>query len=181
MDNENLTAALKEAYASAPQDDVTFLTLELYHSTFVDEDGEIAPIRVVNDYKDLEATLEAGALANAGETVTFTRFAFRVKLPSVSEGAHKELVVEMDNVTPLLVENIDRSKTTTEKIILTYRPYLLSDLSGPQIDPPYRFIMRTVDITQSVVTGKATFSVELTNKSFPNKTYSIKNFPGLVR
>jgi len=181
MENDRLTDALKEAYASAPQDDVTFETLELYHSTFIDEDGGAGPIRVVNDYRDLEAGLESTALADAGEMVTFTRFAFEVKLPVVSEGPHKEIIISIDNVTPLIAENIDRSKSTNEKIIVTYRPYLLSDLSKPQLDPPYSFILRTVDITESTVTGRATFSVELTNRSFPNKIYTARNFPGIAR
>lgn len=43
----SLEKALKEAYASAPQDRVVFDTLELRHPAFVDEHGERTAVRVV--------------------------------------------------------------------------------------------------------------------------------------
>ena len=55
MPDPSLSAAIKEAYASAPTDTVILHTLELRHPDFV------APIRDVNDHANLTATLEATA------------------------------------------------------------------------------------------------------------------------
>jgi hypothetical protein len=81
-----ITEALAEVYASNPQDEVVLTTLELRHSSFIDDAGNPAPIRVVADYNDLVATLESDAPLNAGQSVTFTAVAFQFALPSMEEG-----------------------------------------------------------------------------------------------
>jgi hypothetical protein len=72
-----ITEALAEVYASNPQGEVVLTTLELRHSSFIDEAGNPAPIRVVADYSDLVAKLERDAPLNAGQNVTFTAVAFQ--------------------------------------------------------------------------------------------------------
>jgi hypothetical protein len=181
MQNSQLTEAIKEAYANTSDDDVLFETLEFVHSSFLDEEGNQTPIRVVRDYQDLEATLEDTAPVNAGQKVKFIRFAFDIVLPEISQGASKEITITIDNVSQLIGENIDRSKDTNEKIIVIYRPFLLSDLSQPQINPPYQFILRSVEVNEMQVVGKASFEIDFTNRSFPSDTYTSERFPGLVR
>lgn len=92
MPDPSLSAAIKEAYASAPTDTVILHTLELRHPDFV------APIRVVNDHANLTATLEATAPANPGAAVEFIRFAFRFTLPELMTSGMPEIEIEIDNV-----------------------------------------------------------------------------------
>ena len=51
MPDPTLSAALKEAYAIAPTDEVIYHTLELWHPAFS------APIRVVRDYTNIDAMI----------------------------------------------------------------------------------------------------------------------------
>ena len=64
MPDSTLSQALKEAYAAAPTSQIVYHTLEIYHPAFTQ------PIRVVRDFVDLAATLEATAPRNASQTVT---------------------------------------------------------------------------------------------------------------
>jgi hypothetical protein len=63
MPDTTLSAAIKEAYASATA--IVYHTLEFRHPAFTE------PIRVVRDHNDLLATLEATAPENPGEEVRF--------------------------------------------------------------------------------------------------------------
>ena len=47
MPNTALSEAIKEAYASAPSQQIILHTLELRHPSFVDETGQLVAIRVV--------------------------------------------------------------------------------------------------------------------------------------
>ena len=58
MPDPAMSAALAEAYASAPVDQVIHHTLELWHPAFS------APIRVVRDFSAIDARIEAGAARN---------------------------------------------------------------------------------------------------------------------
>ena len=75
MPDPALSAAIAEAYASAPVDQVVYHTLEIWHPSFS------VPIRVVRDTEALDARIEAGAARDAGEVVTFTAYAFDVVPP----------------------------------------------------------------------------------------------------
>ncbi len=55
MPNAALSEAIKEAYASAPSEQIILHTLELRHPAFVDEAGQPVAIRVVRDTSDLWA------------------------------------------------------------------------------------------------------------------------------
>ncbi len=59
MPNAALSEAIKEAYASAPSEQIILHTLELRHPAFVGETGQLVAIRVVRDTGDLWARLES--------------------------------------------------------------------------------------------------------------------------
>ena len=67
MPNATLSEAIKEAYASAPSNQIILHTLELRHPAFVDELGQTTAIRVMRDTANLDARLEASAAPNGGE------------------------------------------------------------------------------------------------------------------
>ncbi len=173
MPDPSLSAAIKEAYASAPTDSVILHTLELRHPDFV------APIRVVNDHANLTATLEAAAPVNPGQSVEFIRFAFRFTMPELMTTGTPEIEIEIDNVDASIVAYMDAAAQSDQLIEVTYRPYLSTDLSAPQMDPPITLVMHDVECDVFAVRGRASFG-DFANYRFPTETYDQERFPGLV-
>lgn len=201
MPDPNLSDAIREAYASAPADVVTLHTIELLHPAFT------APVRVVRNHADqqswidlggatvsavldamdddarrlvgLVARLEESAPENAGEMVAWIGLAFDVDLPEVNTSAAPEATVTIDNVGQEVCEQIERAATSTKKIRLIYRPYLSTDIEGPQADPPMLLTLADVTVTDMQISGTAGFP-DVGNRAFPNETYTASRFPGLA-
>lgn len=172
--------ALAAAYASAPETDLAFDTLEFIHPAFLDGNGQPTGVRVVNAHHTLTARLESTAPRNAGEYVDFSPVRFSFRRPAENEsGAAPEVEVTVDNVAKLLIPYLDRVKESRELIKLIWRPYMLSDLTGPHMNPPLQLTMTTVTGGMTSVTGRAGFS-DLTNRRFPAREYTARLFPGLT-
>ena len=180
MPDPSLSAAIREAYASAPADVVTLHTLELRHPAFRDDDGNPTAIRIVRDHVDLWARLETGAPLDGGATVRFVAMAFEVELPAVDTAPVPEITVTLDNVGREIVRHLDEAAISQDRIEVTYRPYLSSDLEGPQMDPPITLVLSEVDVDSLKVTGRARM-LDIGNKVFPSETYTAQRFPGLAR
>lgn len=211
---EALTEALKEAYATAPTDSIILETLEFLHPKFLDDNGNLTSIRVVNDHQDLFANIEdlKGSEVRApiatedddensnlkdpapteinesiyinDRLVKFNKFAFEITLPEVAEGASKELTLTIDNVSEEITKHLDSTVGSNDKIVVIYRPYLFrnkGDYPEPEIRPPYRFILRSVEVNGFKVKATATFDIEILSKAFPNDYYTVERFPGLSR
>lgn len=173
MTDSTLTAALKEAYASAPSGSIIYHTLELRHPAFT------SPIRVVRDHANLTATLEATAPANPGAAVLFVAFAFDFTKPDITPNGVPQISIEMDNVDRSIVANIEAALATMDLVQATYREFLSSDLSGPQNDPPIH--MTIMSITADVFRVKAVAGFpDLVNRRFPSIGYDSETFPGLM-
>ena len=123
--------ALKEAYASAPVDQVILDTLEIRHPAFVDDQGNPAAARIVRGYENIFATLEADAPMNPGQQVEFIAVPFDFTLPGFEEGRVPELSITLDNVGRELQGWLEAAASSPQVMEATYRPYLVSDLSGP--------------------------------------------------
>ncbi len=175
-----LTQALAEAYASAPLDDVIVDTLELRHPSFMDDAGNPTAIRICRDRVDFSARLEASAPMHAGQTVTFVACPFDFTMPGIEEGRVPQLQIKVDNVDRAITAAIESAYQQQAPIEVTYRPYLASDPSGPQMDPPITMVLTRVTVGVFTVTGTATLN-DVHNWSFPNRIYSATDFPGLVR
>lgn len=167
MPDSTLSQAIKEAYASAPTDVVIYHTIEINHPAFS------SPIYVVNDWDDLNASLENGSPA------TFVRFAFRLVKPEVSATGVPTVTLEIDNVSREILANIQLAMQSTALITMTYREYLSSDLSGPQNNPPLTMELSNIKADVFKVTASASFG-DLNNKRFPPREYTAEDFPGLV-
>lgn len=174
MVDTSLSAALKEAYAAAPQDVVILHTLEFRHPAFNE------PLRVVLDHVDHTCTLEAGAPENPSEAVLFVGYAFDIVLPGVDDGAAPEVVITIDNVTMEIEDNISAALLTTDKVMVTYRPYLSTDLSAPTMNPPLTLTITQITADQFQITARARMG-DYANKAFPSELYTATRFPGLVR
>ena len=173
MPDPSLSAALAEAYASAPSDEVIYHTLEISHAAFSQ------PIRVVRDNADLTARLEATAAHNPGEMVTFVGFGFDLVRPEVSATGVPQCTIEMDNVSREILANIELAMTSLDAIEVTYREYLASDLEGPQNDPPMTLTIISISADVFRVRAVAGYP-DMSNRRFPREDYTTERFPGLV-
>lgn len=179
MPDPTLDDAIREAYASAPADEVILNTLELRHPTFLDEEGQPMAVRVVCDQKDLVARLEDSAPMNAGEAVTFIAVAFQMTLPPIETVAVPELDLAVDNVSTELMKYLDAAVQDPNPIACTYRPYLAGDPLTPRMDPPPTFELRDVKANVMRVTGRCRVGIDL-QRAFPMPLYTTGAFPGLV-
>lgn len=201
MPDPSLSEALKEAYAVAPSDVILLHTLEIRHPSFTQ------PIRVVRNYADtktwlaldntnvqavldtltveeqkqvgLVARLEDSAPINGGEMVAFIALAFDLDLPPVENIPVPEITVTLDNVGREISDALDEAAISQDVIEVTYRPYLSTDIEGPQMDPPMTLFLADASATPMQVTGRARL-LNIGNKAFPSKTYNLKDFPGLA-
>lgn len=174
MSDPTLSEAIKEAYASAPADAILYHTLEIWHPNFT------APIYVVRDFADLNATKEAGAARDAGTEVTFVGFAFNLVPPEVDRGGVPQCVIEIDNVSREILANIEASMGSTDSITVIYRAYLSDDLSGPENDPPLELTIMSITADPFKVRAVAGFG-SLANVRFPKLDYDAQTFPGLIQ
>ncbi|MGO4154336.1 DUF1833 family protein [Cupriavidus sp. YAF13] len=172
--------ALAEAYASAPVSEVIIDTLEIRHPSFVDDDGNPTAIRICRDRLDFAAYLEAGAPMNAGQLVTFLAVPFDFTLPALAEGKVPTLKIVVDNVDRSITAAIERAYQQSDPIQTTYRPYLVSDPSGPQMNPPPNMVLSRVTVDVFKVAGTATLN-DVHNWPFPGRVYNPADFPGLLR
>lgn len=173
MPDPTLEEALKEAYATAPAGEVILHTLEFRHPNFTE------PLRVVRDKADLNATLEADAPENGGEEVTFVQFSFDLELPDVTSGSSPELMLTIDNVSRDILTYIDLAANSQDLIEVTYRPYLLSDTSQPQMNPPLTMTVKEVEADIFRINARCGFG-NFANKPFPSEVYDLQRFAGLL-
>lgn len=169
MPDSTLSQALKEAYAAARCDVVTYHTLELNHAAFV------TPIRVVRDYTDLTAKLENGA------TVSFVALPFEIMPPEVNTVGVPQCTLELDNISREIVAYLELAMTSNTAISVTYRLFLSSHLTvGPQNNPPMTLQITAITADAFKVRATATFG-DLVNRRFPAQDYTLNRFPGLAR
>lgn len=177
---DELSEAIKEAYASAPTV-AAWDTLELWHPSFD------VPARVVLDHGVLlseepviwgrSLKIEADAPRDAGETVTFTAAQIDVTLPSYEEDQMQEMTISVDNVSGTLVPLLKKAISIAEPIEIIYRQYLETDPNT--VHSLMRGLtLRKASATSVRVEGKATFA-DLREKPF-GKTYTTEEYPSLA-
>jgi len=175
MPDPALSAAIREAYASAPVETIIYHTLEIWHPSFSD------PIRVVRDRDPLDARLEAGAPRDAGAVVTFAAYAFDVIPPEQTTTGAPQCVIEIDNVSREISSAIDLAVSEPDPITVIYRAFLSDALDeGPETDPPLELTLITVTADMFKVRATAGFP-DLLNRAFPDLRYTAEDFPGLTQ
>lgn len=135
-------------------------------------DPDLEPIYMVQCHEEKEFTLETG------ETVTFEPVGFRFQLPGQNDRGVSELNIAIDNVDRRIGDFINSAQTFDAPILVRYRPYLSTDTSAPQQDPPLELILSDVRVTQFEVTGRATFA-DIVNLKFLTEYYNRCRFPSL--
>ncbi len=166
-----LSAAMEEAYASAPANVVILHTLELYHPSWG------TPVRLVTGDDGLDAaevvalTLENGTVAN------FTAMAFDVTPPGFDEDGPTPGKIRVDGVSAMLVPYLEAVAVSAGTISVTYRAYR-SDARFEPGDVITGLRMRQVSVSATAVEGEVGFE-EVGGQAFPRATYDIDNYPGL--
>lgn len=167
------TQAIAEAYASAPIDELALNTLVMRHPNFVDEMGNPTSLYLVQGYEDYTLGLD-------GVMTLFKAVPFAFTLPGFEEGSVPQLNLSIDNVSHLITTYLELAIESLEPITVEYRPYLLSDPSQPQLDPPITMRLSKVTVDVFSATGVATLD-DVNNWPFPNRRYTHNDFPGLFR
>lgn len=166
MPNAALTAALKEAYASAPSNVVVLETITLVHPLLE------APIYLVKNRENITATLETD------EEVEFLACAFKMSLPPSGDNGLQELALSIDNVDRRITDFVNLVKKSKDPVQVYYRPFLSSDLSQPQMSPPLVLTLGDISLTLFEATGRASFA-DIINKKCPSELYTRSRFPSL--
>ncbi len=208
MSDDLWDEAIKEAFASAPSDVVILDTIELIHPSFVDGEGNPTAIRVVLGHPHTEtwlelapsevaavldamsdeeservgliARLEDDAPVNAGEYVPFISLGFELRLPTQDPEAIPDLELTIDNVGREIVDQLDYATTSRSEVVVFYRPYISTDISGPKMDPPFQ--MELLHAKADVFRVKGTARVfDVGQRAFPSELYTAKDHPGLAR
>jgi hypothetical protein len=174
MPDPTLSAAIKEAYASAPSSVVVYHTLEIYNPAFS------VPIRVVRDEVSLDARREATAPRDASAIVTFAAYAFDLVPPDQSTQSVPTCAIEIDNVDRLILSQIDVAATSGNVTTVIYRQYLSGNLTiGPENLPPVILQAQSISATPQRIKMVAGFA-DLVNKRFPAQDYDPEVFIGLA-
>lgn len=175
----SFSQAYAEAIAVAPISRVMLPTYELRHPSFVDDNGALFAVRIVNDHADLTATLEATAPVNAGAAVLFTAMPVEVSGPDeTSDGQAPAITFAIDGVSQLLVKQLDYALSTLYPVTVTERIYASDDLSGPAVTPVLTMTLRDVVVNETRVTARAVF-YDPSNRGFPKQEYTQQQYPGL--
>jgi hypothetical protein len=175
----SLSEALAETYALSNVDEPVLVTLEIHHPDFRLPSGAPTAARVVNDWQNLTATLEAGAPLNAGEAVLFTACPFTYTKPEQTDsGAPASVSIVIDNVSRQLTMLLDQAAESMIPVLVIERIYLPSDTSAPHEMPPTSMYLSAPQITPTTVTLTASFG-NLTNRRFPGARYKRKQYAAL--
>lgn len=165
--NDAFSEAIQEAYACAPADNVAIDTLEIR------QDGVQDPVFIAQTRRSFIAMDENGVERS------FIPTGFQFSLPPSNEEGFKSLNISIDNIDERVTDFIEIAKSEPVPIKVIYRPYLLSDLSRPQMNPPLVLTLKEVQLTSPYqVTARATF-MDLVNKAFGDERYTRDRFPGL--
>lgn len=179
MPDPSVSEALAEAYALAPADDQILHTMEIRHPAFVDDDGSPDSIWVVADNRDWALTIEPDAPVKGGQSVIHQKMAFNFTLAPIQPGATPEIEVRIDGVGRIVAEQLDLAVADGSPIVMVYRPFLASDTTQPQMDPPPAFTLSEVSVTVITVRARARTGVDL-RVAFPRRLYTAREFPGLI-
>ncbi len=130
-----------------------------------------APIYISNGFDDQTVTLEAG------QTATFTAAGIDISLPKKSSNGSQAINFAIDNITGEAQRRIDEALEAGQRVTLTFRQYLESDLSAPA-ESPYVFIVRGGRMNGTQVQIQAAF-YDMINTRFPRDLYTLEFAPGI--
>jgi hypothetical protein len=173
------SAAVAESMASATAQQPLLLTLALYHPLFVDDDGNPVAAYVVNDFRDLVATIEAGAPLDAGAQVTFRAVPFRfTRQERADTAAPGGASLELDNVSLAVTRLLSLLRGSNVPVTARLRVYMSGDTSAPHEMPVPTVYLSDVEVSVDTVTA-AVVDGEFGAWRFPVDEYTREQWPAL--
>lgn len=170
------TRAWEEAAATIRAQERTFVTLEILHSTFV-EDGAPAPVRAVANTEDLQFRLEDEAPLNGGQTVTFKGIPFGIDYPRIGK-LGVEAPIWLDNVNREVARYLEPATKLNESVIVIFRGYVLSDPTTVG-HGPFRLLLRNVKRKGARLEGTLTIA-DPTKLRVMREIFDQQRFPALM-
>ena len=164
--NPSLEAALQEAFTIAPVDVIVYHTIQVHQTNVQD------PVYLVQSSRSLVALDENGIERE------FEPASFVFSLPPQTEEGFQSLNLAIDNVNQRVVDFVKTAQQHRVPIQVIYRPYVSTDLSQPQMNPPLVLFLKDVSVALFQVTGRCTF-MDIVNKRFPSELYTRARFPSL--
>lgn len=171
--------AIKEAFATGDTKVITLVALELRHPKFLDELGRPTQVRVVQAFKPYMLTLEPGAPANGGQSVEFRGVGFAFVPPGTDENETPTLQLRVPTVSQEVVRYMEQAIADLDPITCICRMYVSSDLSRPQMVPPWTFTLSNVTVDSFQMSGTCNVQ-DVHNFPFPSNVYSVIPFKGLA-
>jgi hypothetical protein len=163
--NQKLSDAIIEAYATAPSNLIYLDTLQVTNPG-------VETLWLVNDRIDQTFTLENGARQ------LFSSCGFRFNLPGANADGLQTLNLSIDNVDRRPTDFVRTVLQTLQPVQITYRPYISTDFTRPQMNPPLVLFLTDIQVTAAEVSGTANFA-NLANANFLGELYNSIRFPGL--
>lgn len=124
-------------------------------------------------YEDLIITLEDST------QVIATGSDFAAKLPDRGANGRQDMSFTIDPRGSSAIEKLDQAKESGDKVYVTFRTYMLSDLSGPA-EPADSMV--AVSYTYNKIESSLSFIAsfhDLVNKSWPFRRYRATDYKGL--
>jgi Domain of unknown function (DUF1833) len=164
-DDSPLSAAIREAYATAQTNLVYLDTLSISNPA-------VETLYLVRDRKDYDLTLEDGT------THHFIATGFRFTLPAAGDNGVQDLNLAIDNIDRRPSDFIKAVLSNNDPVQVVFRPYISSDLTKPQMNPPLILFLRDIQINAVEISGRATFA-DVLNRKFLSELYTRRRFPAL--
>jgi len=173
-----MTIELDELFASNMRDRDYYLTIELIHSAFRDENNNPTSWRFVRGFDALTAGLEATAPLNPGEMVSFQPMAFDIDQPLANSDGRFELSLTIDGAGGEIIRQLElQAEGDRERVEMIMREYTSADLTQPE-PGFYSFTILDPVCTPLRVQARAVFS-DPVNQAHPSINYTRETHPGL--
>jgi hypothetical protein len=130
-----------------------------------------APILLCNGYENHTCTTEDNRV------LTFVASGIAVALPKKNTSGTQMLMFAIDNVTGEAQRLIDDALEARQRVYITFRHYLSSDLSAPA-ENPLRLVVREGEMEGGSLRVTAAF-FDLINTAWPRRFYTPEFAPGL--
>ena len=154
---------LKTVYASAPDDELILITLEI----------RLSPTDVVRVVQGFENHM----LGVDGVYQEFTAAAISVALPSSNTSGQQSLRFSIGGINSLIQRHLDAALESSTPITLIYREYLESDKSAPARQP-YIMTISGIQLEGDEAQLEASYW-DILNYSWPRQRYTEETAPGI--
>ena len=92
---------------------------------------EAVPIGSTYRYTYCSGYTDRTCVTEDGRTITFTALAMDLALPKNDNSGFQNIVLGLDNTTGEVQESVEEAKSLGQRVVITFRRYLLEDLSFP--------------------------------------------------